>query len=130
MCIYLEIACWPLEVPSGIQRMLWSPVSECWLQTQPPPGSATQKQTINNLTLMLIVCSYPHDLLVDSVIIAGMSSSFSSIKRGYPVWTFRQNDRKDQIKKTNLKVLNIHKGLLEYCPAKVRMPPSSARPRW
>lgn len=95
MYIYLEIACWPLEVPSGIQRRLWSPVSGCWLQTQPPPGSGEQKQKINNLMLMLIVCNYPHYLLVDSVIIAGMSTSFSSIQCGYPVWSLRQNDREN-----------------------------------
>lgn len=32
-------------------------------------------------------CLYPHYLLVGSVIIAGMSSSFSSIQCGYPVWS-------------------------------------------
>lgn len=129
--IYLEIPCWPLEVPSGIQMRLWSPGSECWLQTQPPPGSAEQKQKINNLTLMLLVCNYPHYLLVGSVIIAGMSSSFSSIQCGYPVWSLNRSI--ERMNKKNLKptqVLNIHKRLLEYCPAKVRMPPSSARPRW
>lgn len=44
MYIYLETPCWPLEVPSGTRMRLWSPVSECWLQTQLPPGSGEQKQ--------------------------------------------------------------------------------------
>lgn len=40
--IYLETPCWPLVVPSGIQRRLWSPVSWYWLQTPLQLGSSEQ----------------------------------------------------------------------------------------
>lgn len=93
MYIYLETPGWPLEVPSGIRMRSWSPASACWLQTQPPPGSGEQKHKVNNSRLMLVVCNYPHYLLVGSVIIAGMSSSFPSIQCGNPVWSLRQNDK-------------------------------------
>lgn len=74
---------------------------------------------------------YPHYLLVGSVIIAGMGTSFSSIQCGYPVWSWRRKDRENEIKRINpANLMNIEGWLLEYCPAKVRIPPSSARPRW
>lgn len=97
MSVYLEIACWPPGVPSGTRMRSWSPVSGCWLRTPPPPGSGAQNQKINNSILMLGGCNYPHYLLVDSVIIAGVSSSFSSIQCGYPVRSFRQNHGEDAI---------------------------------
>lgn len=45
---------------------------------------------------------YPHYLLVGSVIIAGMGTSFSSIQCGYPVWSWRRKDRENEIKRINL----------------------------
>lgn len=99
MYIYLETPGWPLEAPSGIRMRSWSPASACWLQTQPPPGSGEQKHKVNNSRLMLVVCNYPHYLLVGSVIIAGMSSSFPSIQCGNPVWSLRQNDKQTKNQK-------------------------------
>lgn len=82
---------YPNEVVVSCVRVLASNSTPTWIWR-----AKTENQQFN---VMLIVCNYPHYLLVGSVIIAGMSSSFSSIQCGYPVWSLRQNDRENEIKK-------------------------------